>query len=111
MIGNYSANDLPLDTIWTDIDYMSHFEDFTVNEKKFPLSEMAEIIQGHHYIPIIDAGIKVGDGKGYTEGKKRNVFVKDASGKELVGKVWPGATTFVDFFHPNATQYWKDMLG
>ena len=27
-----------------------------------------------------------------------------------VGKVWPGSTTFVDFFHPNATQYWVDML-
>jgi len=27
-----------------------------------------------------------------------------------VGKVWPGSTTFVDFFHPNATKYWVDML-
>lgn len=27
-----------------------------------------------------------------------------------VGKVWPGSTTFVDFFHPNSTQYWVDML-
>ena len=22
----------------------------------------------------------------------------------------PGRTTFVDFFHPNASQYWQDML-
>jgi alpha-glucosidase (family GH31 glycosyl hydrolase) len=35
----------------------------------------------------------------------------DATGKKpLVGKVWPGPTTFVDFFHPNATQYWQEML-
>ena len=35
----------------------------------------------------------------------------DASGKgPHVGKVWPGSTTFVDFFHPNASQYWQDML-
>ena len=31
--------------------------------------------------------------------------------KPYVGKVWPGSTTFVDFFHPNATQFWVDMLG
>jgi len=28
----------------------------------------------------------------------------------LVGEVWPGAAAFVDFFHPNATKYWSDML-
>jgi alpha-glucosidase (family GH31 glycosyl hydrolase) len=31
--------------------------------------------------------------------------------KPYVGKVWPEATTFVDFFHPNSTKYWSDMLG
>ena len=36
--------------------------------------------------------------------------MKDAVGGELRGKVWPGTTTFVDFFHPNATKYWEDML-
>lgn len=36
--------------------------------------------------------------------------MKEPNGKPYVGKVWPGDTTFVDFFHPNATQYWIDML-
>lgn len=62
-----------------------------------------------HYIPIIDAGIKVG-GAADTEGLNRGVFIKDADGNSLVGKVWPGATHFVDFFHPNATQFWGEML-
>jgi len=28
----------------------------------------------------------------------------------VTGVVWPGATAFVDFLHPNATNYWMDML-
>jgi alpha-glucosidase (family GH31 glycosyl hydrolase) len=71
---------------------------------------MKDILSKYKYIPIIDAGIKT-SGPAYEEGLKRGVYVADATGKKpLVGKVWPGATTFVDFFQPNATQYWQDML-
>ena len=71
---------------------------------------MRAITDKYHYIPIIDAGIKT-VGSAYEEGLKRGVYVMDASGNgPYVGKVWPGSTTFVDFFHPNASQYWQDML-
>ena len=72
---------------------------------------MKKILQKYRYSPIIDAGIK-NSGSAFEEGLKRNVYVMEASGKTpYVGRVWPGPTTFVDFFHPNATQYWTDMLG
>ena len=90
---------------------MVDYEDFTIDESRFPLDQMKEITNNYHYIPIIDAGIKVNDGTAYIEGKNRGVFVKDGNGEELRGKVWPGTTTFVDFFHPNASKYWSDMLG
>jgi alpha-glucosidase (family GH31 glycosyl hydrolase) len=32
VVVNYEKNGLPLDTIWTDIDYMIDYEDFTINE-------------------------------------------------------------------------------
>lgn len=70
---------------------------------------MNKIIQKYKYIPIIDAGIKV-NGTAYIEGLKRNVFIKDAEGNNFDGKVWPGPAVFVDFFNPNATKYWQDML-
>ena len=71
---------------------------------------MKAITDKYHYIPIIDAGIKT-TGDSYEEGLKENVYVMDASGKgPHVGKVWPGSTTFVDFFHPNASQYWENQL-
>lgn len=42
---------------------------------------MKAITDVYHYIPIIDAGIKIGTGQAYKEGVKRNVFIKDANGK------------------------------
>lgn len=109
VLKNYEQNDIPLDTIWSDIDYMIDYEDFTIDESRFPLDRMAAITANYHYIPIIDAGIKA-VGASYDEGIKRNVFVKNANGSNYIGKVWPGATAFVDFFHPNASNYWSDML-
>ena len=38
------------------------------------------------------------------------MYIKSAEGEDQLGKVWAGLTDFVDYFHPNATQYWKDML-
>ena len=32
VIENYEKNELPLDTIWSDIDYMVDYEDFTIDE-------------------------------------------------------------------------------
>ena len=57
------------------------------------------------FIPIIDAGIAIGNNKAHDEGIKRNVFIRSGYylGELLIGKVWPGFTYFVDYFHPNAT--------
>ena len=58
VIENFEKNDLPLDTIWNDIDYMIDYEDFTIDENRFPLDKMKAITDKYRYIPIIDAGIK-----------------------------------------------------
>ena len=31
VLSNFEKNDLPLDTIWSDIDYMVDYEDFTID--------------------------------------------------------------------------------
>lgn len=41
---------------------------------------MQDLLKNYHYIPIIDAGIKVNNGTAYTEGVKRGVFIKDGAG-------------------------------
>ena len=62
-------------------------------------------------MPIIEPSIKNGSGYAYEEGKKRNILIKDAEGNDQIGRVWAGEVVFTDYFHPNATKYWSDMLG
>lgn len=70
-----------MDSIWTDIDYMVEFEDFTIDESRFPLDRLAKLSENYHMVPILDAGIKIGNGIGYTEGHKMDVFIKDPHGQ------------------------------
>lgn len=72
-------NSIPLDTVWLDIDYMKDYEDFTIDEIRFPIERLNKIAEKYKVIPIVDAGIKV-NSSAYNEGVKRNIFIKDAKG-------------------------------
>ncbi len=92
---------------------MVDFQDFTIDAKRYPLQEFADFLNknGLKYIPIIDAGIAVGDNVAFNEGVKRDLFIKSTAEKGyLYGIVWPGRVHYVDFFNPNATKYWGEML-
>ena len=58
------ANDLPLDMICMDIDYMQSYADFTIDKARFPdLGKLAADLkaEGIRLVPIIDAGIRCDD--------------------------------------------------
>ncbi len=105
----YRSREIPIDSIYLDIDYMEHFKDFTVNEETFPeletlCSEMQE--HGIHLVPIIDAGVRIEDGYTvYEEGVQYDYFCKDADGNDFVGAVWPGKVHFPDFLNPDARRW------
>ncbi|KAG9005981.1 hypothetical protein FRB93_009082 [Tulasnella sp. JGI-2019a] len=111
---------IPLEVMWNDIDLYHAYRDFTVDPVSFPGSEMkafmAELTKNHqHYIPIVDAAIPVLTNKTdvydpYTEGRKQDVFLKNPDGSEYVGQVWPGYTTFPDWFAKNTISWWTDAL-
>jgi hypothetical protein len=54
---------------------MIKFEDFTIDEARFPINRMKAIIDKYHWVPIIDAGIYVG-GPAYLDGRQKDVFIK-----------------------------------
>jgi alpha-glucosidase (family GH31 glycosyl hydrolase) len=106
VVGNYSSNKLPLDTMWTDIDYMDQYKDFTLDPNNFAEDKMQQFVanlhsDGQHYVVITDPGIKNENGyKPYDDGVNAGVFIRDKNNNFFVGKVWPGNTVFPDFFHP-----------
>jgi alpha-glucosidase (family GH31 glycosyl hydrolase) len=108
--GNFSRLDIPLDTLWSDLDYMVDSEVFTLDERRFPPAEMRELLKDLRWVPIIDPGIK-NSGAFYEDGLARNAFILDAnSGAPFLGKMRAGRTAYPDFFHPNASAYWASLL-
>jgi alpha-glucosidase (family GH31 glycosyl hydrolase) len=107
-------NNLPLDAVWSDIDYMNEYEDFTVDSKRFDLSEMRTMMDlqkndGVHWVPIIDAGISVRHADYCLE---RNCYILSNryDGAPLMGCVWPGKVHYPDFNHPDAWDMWHNGL-
>ena len=117
VVSNYQKAGIPLDTMWSDIDYMDKYEDFTVDQQNYSgLGKFVTFLHEHgqHYIPIVDAGIASmpgGDYKTYNDGVKAGVFLNDYTGKApFVGRVWPGDAVFVDWSHPQAHSFWQQGI-
>ncbi|KAF9434630.1 hypothetical protein BGZ76_007687 [Entomortierella beljakovae] len=132
---NFKKNSLPLEAMWIDIDYMKDYKCFTFDEERFPVNQVAEYVdelhnQDQHIVMILDPGIKVQYQSGlyepYDEGVSKNLFIKRKVTKseesedgtryhagdliDFVGKVWPGKTTFPDWFHPMTQAYWTKYI-
>lgn len=116
VVGNYSTAGIPLEVMWTDIDYMDLRQDFTTDPERFPLSKMRDLVTTLHehdqrYILILDPGIHaVGNYSTYQKGHDMDVFLKHADGTDLLGEQWPGAVAWPDWFAPNTQQWWTEEI-
>ena len=55
VVANYSAAGIPLDTIWSDIDYMHGWRDFTLDPENFLLPDMRVSGSTPGYYPLFNA--------------------------------------------------------
>ncbi|XP_037648431.1 lysosomal alpha-glucosidase isoform X1 [Sebastes umbrosus] len=107
----------PMDVQWNDLDYANKCRVFTFDPWRFgDLPEMVEEFHkgGMKYILILDPGISSTSPHGtyspFDDGLKRDVFIKNATGQILIGKVWPGPTAFPDFTNPETRRWWEDCI-
>jgi alpha-glucosidase len=112
VVYNYSVAGVPLETMWTDIDYMELRKVFTLDPERFPLSRMRELVDylhehDQHYIVMVDPAVAYQDYDAYNNGVDMDVWLKYDNGTLYQGAVWPGPTVFPDWFHPNITDYWN----
>ena len=105
----YRENELPLDMICLDIDYMQGYADFTVNKERFPdLAALSAELkqQGIRLVPIIDAGVRMDpEDPTCTEGLEKGYFCTKADGTPFVAAVWPGKAYFADFLRPEVRDW------
>ncbi|KAG7453201.1 glycoside hydrolase family 31 protein [Guyanagaster necrorhizus] len=113
VITNYSAAEIPLETMWTDIDYMDGRKIFTVDPNYFPLDRMRQIVQylhdhGQKYILMTDPAVALQEGyEPYDRGTEMDVWLKMPNGSAVIALVWPGVTVYPDWFHPDIQEYWS----
>ncbi|EGN96446.1 glycoside hydrolase family 31 protein [Serpula lacrymans var. lacrymans S7.3] len=115
VILNYSTAEIPLETMWTDIDYMYKRRIFTTDPDYFPVERMREIVDYLHshdqrYVLMTDPAVAYlpDDGYGaYDRGSEMDIWVKSANGSNSLGLVWPGVTVFPDWFNSDTQSYWS----
>ncbi|VDB84529.1 unnamed protein product [Peniophora sp. CBMAI 1063] len=116
VITNYSAAEIPLETMWTDIDYMDRRRIFTVDPEYFPMDRVREIVDYLHsndqkYIVMTDPAVAYTPDEDYApyhRGTDMDVWIKAPNGSASLGLVWPGVTVYPDWFHPNISEYWNN---
>ncbi|KAI5451157.1 hypothetical protein NCC49_002033 [Naganishia albida] len=111
--------DIPLECLWSDIDYMAHYRNFDFDPSWQP-DEFRGLIeylksQNQQYVPIIDAAFATTYNdtdvyETYTRGKELDVWLKNPDGSEYRGRVWPGVTVFPDWSAPNIDQFWFECF-
>jgi alpha 1,3-glucosidase len=113
VVASFDKNELPLDTIWLDIEYTDGKRYFTWDKETFPepLEMMRNLsASGRHLTYIIDPHVKIDvDYKFYKENLDQDYFIKNNAGKNFEGNCWPGMSSYADFFNPEARRYYADQ--
>ncbi|KAL0224553.1 hypothetical protein P9112_003943 [Eukaryota sp. TZLM1-RC] len=114
VLKEFEDRDLPVDTLWLDIEHTDKKKYFTFDKKHFPDPEGLQDHlwkYGRRMVTISDPHIKKDTSYHvYKSGISRDVFVKTADqNKVFEGHCWPGTSVYVDFLNPEGRKFWSEQ--
>lgn len=122
VVNGYRDAEVPLEAIWTDIDAMQQFRDFTWDGYNFPVPEGQAFVEKLHqnnqyYVPIIDANIYVPNPENasdayepFSKGAAANAFIREDDEHIYIGDQWPGFSAWPDWTVPGSHDMWEYEL-
>ena len=122
VVDSFERFGIPLENIWTDIDYMNQYRDFDNDQNTFGYEEGRRFLSrlhdgGRHYIPIIDSAIYIPNPMNasdayatFDRGNETGAFMKNPDGSLYIGTVWPGYTVFPDWISGSAGDWWTNEI-
>ncbi|KAF4452600.1 hypothetical protein F53441_4620 [Fusarium austroafricanum] len=116
VVANYSAAGIPLETMWTDIDYMDRRRIFTIDPERFPADKYKDLVdtihaRDQHYMVMVDPAVyDMSSNLALDAGKELDTFMKESNGSTYRGVVWAGPSVFPDWFHPKSQEYWSKLF-
>ncbi|KAL2071530.1 hypothetical protein VTL71DRAFT_12765 [Oculimacula yallundae] len=113
VVYNHSRAGIPLETMWTDIDYMDRRRVFSLDPDRFK-PDMFRYI--NHYLHennqkqvlMVDPAVAYQPYPAYQRGAEDGVFLRRDNGSFWLGVVWPGVTVFPDWFNKDIQEYWNN---
>lgn len=109
----FDEHDIPMDTMWLDIEYTDAKKYFTWDHQKFPHPvEMMKNLSaiGRHLTFIIDPHIKRDSNYFFhNDCTDKGYYIKNKDGNDYEGWCWPGAASYPDFFNPEIRKYYADQ--
>ena len=114
ILTNYNKYDIPLESIWADLDLLQNNKNFILSSGHNLTSKFVDKLHslGKKFVPIIDYGIPVDDDyKYYIIGKKTKSFIKsNYTKKDMFSYIWPGLSVFPDLFTKEGQNIWLEGL-
>lgn len=131
VVANFDAYNLPVDVMWLDIEYTNGKKYFTWDPVKFanPQEMVSNLTStGRKLVVIIDPHIKRESGYFvHEDALEKDLYVKNKDGSVYEGNrrslmfvllvvifcvylgwCWPGSSSYLDFYKPEASEYYKN---
>ncbi|KAF2884464.1 hypothetical protein ILUMI_21712 [Ignelater luminosus] len=114
LINQFKTANLPLESVWLDINHTDNGKYFTWDPVRFsnPIGLLNELAADNRSL-VITIGPHIKREKGYfvhEEASSKRYYIRNIDGTDYIGKSLPGECSYIDFVNPNAMKYYSSLF-